>query len=327
MARRILLMGAGFSRNWGGWLAKEVFEYLIGSAALHRHRDLRELLWSYQEPGRGGFEGLLADFQLAVAQDPSDPKPRAELLALETAISEMFADMNAALLHEGSSLFNSRMCDFLAGFNVIFSLNQDLLLERHYIFSDSFPAKKAPHKWSGASLPGIEPDNGFQPRHQDRGAWIRSRWKVVQDNPQFGKAQPVVKLHGSAQWFRPGDESGLMIIGGNKKEAIERDPLLKSYRAHFHRELQVPGTRLMIVGYGFGDAHINEQIVLAAENGTKTFVSDARGAEAFAEADVRTRGYMQRSLIGVSRRPISELTNPSEIENAKLRRFMEDNEM
>jgi hypothetical protein len=82
----------------------------------------------------------------------------------------------------------------------------------------------------------------------------------------------------------------------------------------------------MIVGYGFGDVHINEQIVLAAESGTTTFVADARGAEAFAGADARTRGYMQKSLIGVSRRPISELANPSEIEHAKLRRFMEDND-
>jgi hypothetical protein len=26
-----LLTGAGFSRNWGGWLANEAFEYLLGA--------------------------------------------------------------------------------------------------------------------------------------------------------------------------------------------------------------------------------------------------------------------------------------------------------
>ena len=26
----VLLTGAGFSRNWGGWLAIEAFEYLLG---------------------------------------------------------------------------------------------------------------------------------------------------------------------------------------------------------------------------------------------------------------------------------------------------------
>jgi hypothetical protein len=28
----ILLTGAGFSRNWGGWLANECFEYLLSCA-------------------------------------------------------------------------------------------------------------------------------------------------------------------------------------------------------------------------------------------------------------------------------------------------------
>jgi hypothetical protein len=27
----VVLLGAGFSRNWGGWLASEAFEYLLGS--------------------------------------------------------------------------------------------------------------------------------------------------------------------------------------------------------------------------------------------------------------------------------------------------------
>jgi len=31
MPNYLLLLGAGFSRNWGGWLASEAFEYLLGS--------------------------------------------------------------------------------------------------------------------------------------------------------------------------------------------------------------------------------------------------------------------------------------------------------
>jgi hypothetical protein len=30
----ILLTGAGFSRNWGGWLANEAFEYLLGCSEI-----------------------------------------------------------------------------------------------------------------------------------------------------------------------------------------------------------------------------------------------------------------------------------------------------
>ena len=46
----ILLTGAGFSRNWGGWLASEAFEYLIGCGELDS--DLRTLLWDGE--GKGG---------------------------------------------------------------------------------------------------------------------------------------------------------------------------------------------------------------------------------------------------------------------------------
>jgi hypothetical protein len=49
----IILTGAGFSRNWGGWLASEAFEYLLGCPELSA--DLRDLLWK-SRTGGGGFE-------------------------------------------------------------------------------------------------------------------------------------------------------------------------------------------------------------------------------------------------------------------------------
>lgn len=40
----LLLIGAGFSRNWGGWLATEAFEYLLGSPEVARDPGLGRLL-------------------------------------------------------------------------------------------------------------------------------------------------------------------------------------------------------------------------------------------------------------------------------------------
>ncbi len=37
----ILLLGAGFSRNWGGWPASEAFEYLLGCPQVDE--DIRNL--------------------------------------------------------------------------------------------------------------------------------------------------------------------------------------------------------------------------------------------------------------------------------------------
>jgi hypothetical protein len=48
----VLLLGVGFSRNWGGWLANEAFRYLLGCPQLDA--GIRELAWTYRfESGRG----------------------------------------------------------------------------------------------------------------------------------------------------------------------------------------------------------------------------------------------------------------------------------
>ena len=47
----VLLIGAGFSRNWGGWLSGEVFEYLLGCPEIKNDHYLKELMWRWL--GRG----------------------------------------------------------------------------------------------------------------------------------------------------------------------------------------------------------------------------------------------------------------------------------
>jgi hypothetical protein len=63
-----LLTGAGFSRNWGGWLASEAFEYLLGASEIDAY--LRRLLWSAKLRGEG-FEGALSVVQSAYASSKS----------------------------------------------------------------------------------------------------------------------------------------------------------------------------------------------------------------------------------------------------------------
>lgn len=49
----LLLLDAGFSRNSGGWLASEAFEYLPGCPEVCASGELRALLWRHQ--ATGGF--------------------------------------------------------------------------------------------------------------------------------------------------------------------------------------------------------------------------------------------------------------------------------
>ena len=52
----ILLTGAGFSRNWGGWLADDAFEYLLSCAEITQF--IRQELWKSKNM-HGGFEDTL----------------------------------------------------------------------------------------------------------------------------------------------------------------------------------------------------------------------------------------------------------------------------
>src|SRR5437870_4947265 len=87
----ILLTGAGFSRNWGGWLADEAFEYLLGCQQVDD--DIRALLWKHK--GLGGFEAALSHLQSELDRR-QDSASEQRLAKLVSAISEMFADMNKA---------------------------------------------------------------------------------------------------------------------------------------------------------------------------------------------------------------------------------------
>ena len=77
----VLLLGAGFSRNWGGWLASEAFEYLLGCPQVDA--DLRTLLWSHRNTD--GFEGALAELQEEYSTK-KDASSHQRMLALQNAI-------------------------------------------------------------------------------------------------------------------------------------------------------------------------------------------------------------------------------------------------
>src|SRR5450830_138231 len=89
-----ILLGAGFSRNWGGWLATEAFEYLLGCPEVVGNPSIGSLLWKHQ--ATGGFEAALAE---ARNNHVLDPHTHLEtLIGLQDAISRMFQDMNDAIL-------------------------------------------------------------------------------------------------------------------------------------------------------------------------------------------------------------------------------------
>ena len=99
-----LLLGAGFSRNWGGWLASEVFEYLLGCPEITSNVHLRRALW--KSKGEGGFEQTLALVQ--VDRSLGESEREQAIHGFEAALTRMFDDMNSAGISTASRDCNPR---------------------------------------------------------------------------------------------------------------------------------------------------------------------------------------------------------------------------
>ena len=322
--KHILLLGAGFSRNWGGWLASEAFEYLLGHPNIISNNTLKQLLWNKQL--KGGFEEALAQLQDDSNTNPDIHKRNLEFL--ESAILDMFNLMNEAFknindwdLQGITKTVGRSFADFLSKFDAIYTLNQDLLLEYHYIGNSSngyLPDIK---------VHGVEVVNLYEPNQK----WALSKLTPTTHDDSSSNSQPIYKLHGSSNWVND-HGTPLLILGGNKQSAINKLPILGEYLKNFATDLNLPNTRLMVIGYGFGDLHINELIESGIDHGLKMFNINPDGAEqAIKQNSTRNSGHIavdssleevfKKLIIGASRRSLKEIFSSDALEYSKVMRF------
>lgn len=317
----VLLLGAGFSRNWGGWLASEVFEFLLGCPELDD--SIRQFLWTHRR--KGGFEEALSEIQKGFLENPRGADLE-RLSKFQAAISRMFNDMNRGLgeaKFEPQNQMASLVRTFLVRFDAIFTLNQDLLLEQHYLNGNV--ALGSNGRWAGWQMPGMQlvtSPSGFpNPMQQKWSPLPAAEFRVAEGS------QPYFKLHGSSNWLN-GDGGQLLVMGGNKATTIEQHGILSWNKERFRDYLMRPGTRLMVIGYSFGDEHINKTIGDAIDQGLKVFVVDPLGidvvdknrkAAIYAEDDYFRR--IQPHFIGASRRSIKEIFGGDKVEHSKVMRF------
>ena len=221
---------------------------------------------------------------------------------------------------------------FLARFDAVFTLNQDLLLEIGYCQRVAPSFQTGTFRWTGLEFPGMVTRVPNPLSLTAR--WVGSRCPASRDvrsvAPVNSRTQPIYKLHGSSDWV---DETGnrLLIMGEDKAGSIKGSKVLSLYASEFERRLSEPEARVMIIGYGFGDNHINVALNrAAAAGGLKAFIIDpVAGADA-PDPDlgkVKLIGAasplqpIQKALIGASRRPLSRTFGGDTIERDKVLRF------
>ena len=315
-----LLTGAGFSRNWGGWLANEVFEYLLGAPEIDDY--LRSVLWASKLRGEG-FEGALSIVQDAYASSKSD-ESKQRLVRFTRAVIGMFEMMQSAFNKIDYRESGLRLQQFLSRFDAIFTLNQDTLLETIYAgqvrWSD---------RWYGSYLPYMkfieEPAQPYQ--FMLREPLMQNSEFVTNENDQ-----PIYKLHGSYNWLAEPHGEHLLVMGGNKTASISTFSVLARYQNEFRSMLSQPDTYLMIIGYSFGDPHINATIQAAATKGLRVFIVDTAGVDVIDKRNSRAQIPESRTelmqvlipcIIGASRRPLNEIINSDPVEKAKVMRFFQ----
>jgi hypothetical protein len=321
-----LLTGAGFSRNWGGWLADEAFEYLLGYPGISQ--DIHMELWKSKNQ-RLGFENTLQALRQA-AEKHKDDRFVSNVRLFERMLEDMFNAMNVGFkqvvfnpLPPGA--FNSDdpvdfIRRFLTHFDAIFTLNQDCLLELKY----NAPGfhRISQNRWRDMYCPGLEEVLSSGKPFEPPGVYKPGSKTFSLDRDR----QPYFKLHGSSNW-REGNSS-LLIMGGNKGPDIEKHWLLRNYRDQFTNMITRGDARLVIIGYSFLDAHINEIVETAANAGGKIFIIDPLGIDVLNNAPKVSndaRGLQARiytSIAGGSRRLLSTTFSSDHVERNKVWRFL-----
>jgi hypothetical protein len=294
-AKTILLTGAGFTKTFGGYLASEMWAAILNQPEIRNNPKLRMLLISNQN-----FEDVYEEVLESTNYSPY--QQQAFTAAIRRAYEEMDAVIPDCAPEQYAAcryfirLFADSEDPLTRGF--VFTLNQDLFLERYYFFnnSDHRTVMKIPGITIDPSLwfsSSAEPPEKFQVKLPNSNAL--ADYKKTFQTKGTGHFM-YVKLHGSYGW-QSHDGSDALVIGRGKRGRIAKEPVLSWYLELFNEVLHAGDRNLVVIGYGFGDDHINEIIANAIENsGLRLYVICPMEPEEFKNRLLNLNGFNVKEI-------------------------------
>ena len=304
------LIGAGFSKAFGGFLASEFAELLLCQPAFREQPFLRQELVRTGDfevvlhMVRGGMPNLYAQVLRDLdqvfrkhEQSLGGDNVSKRLSAIDGIESFLYHTLIMALLRDPLSR--------------AFTLNQDALLER----SSGFESPHGPLYFciphgmhDGVEWPRetLEPDQFWRADYANAGTgwhpdgeFRPGRARVAKEAGHFH----VVKLHGSWTWRRANSGLPVLVVGQDKRIDLE-EQFFSRMMSMFRGRVREPGNRLIVVGYSFRDEHINEAICgLLDSSGGELEVFDVLPIDRWYQA--------VRDAKGVDPRLITRLSNYS----------------
>lgn len=274
ISKTVLMTAAGYTKNFGGLLADQMWAKIFNHKEVQGKPDLRNLLFDNFD-----YESV---YHEVCNDDDIDSEKKTyeedEKNAIHTAIREAYEELDVIAQKympvaddsKHNVLIGARkIIDYLtmgrSQINFFFTLNQDIFVER--LISDT----KKSIMWPGIGK------RFFIPRSSESRLPLENNNFInVPDGDKLDTTKRAVdlpnnecnyiKLHGSFGWkSSEPDRSDKLVIGRNKETQIADEPLLKWYLDLFEQVLSHGGIKLLIIGYGFRDDHINEIIAKAIE--------------------------------------------------------------
>lgn len=257
-SQHILLTGAGFTKNFGGLLAKEMWSIIFNK--IQSYPRLKKVLFDNPDYESIYYEVMTGDY---------DDEERS---AIDVAIFDAYRILEdiVCACKSGNGIPNiygvnkmiERFCGSRDELGFFFTLNQDLFVERHFnstlkmLIHPGVPRIPDAHKIINR-LPMDKEDFILVPTNDQ----LRNKPINIVSNTTLH----YVKLHGSFGWLSS-NGSNCYVIGRKKEEKIADEPLLSWYFDLFTDVLSMPNRKLFVIGYGFQDSHVNEIIARSINN-------------------------------------------------------------
>jgi len=257
--KNILLTGAGFSANFGGLLAREMWSKILSNPRMDQIPEIQKVLRKNFD-----FEDVYSEIKNNGQIDPADKE------LFQQIVLESYSSMDDALKYYStgsfakSNIYIGNVIQWLGNFSgakgeigAHFTLNQDLLIERETHIMPlglSTPSNKVYRDLINSR----QIDSTVQIQLPDEPALEEYKSKYLPSNGDYC----FIKLHGSLGWLSH-DGHNQLILGTNKVNDIAKEPLLKWYFEIFKEAISQKGVKLFILGYSFRDQHINEIILNA----------------------------------------------------------------
>jgi hypothetical protein len=297
----VLLTGAGFTRNFGGFLANQMWDKVFNHEQVQHYPSLVNLLKDNFD-----FESVYNE-----VMDGNGYPPEAQM-ALRQAVKNAYDQLDDATRNYwGSSAYISLALQPLVnwqGFSklldrfasegkargYIFTLNQDLFVERWH--SGDKKLLRILSMTPGVDFKGKTPWSWLRGGELTPEYYFQAPSNPTEVPEDISNLLYYVKLHGSMNW-KSSDGRDLMVIGGNKPAQIHREKLLQWYFDLFQEVLSCPNRRLLVIGYGFRDLHINAVIAQSIRQyGLKLYIIAPKSPEDFKKELLRDGDEDKKTL-------------------------------